>query len=325
MEGYEFPISATLVVKKSGKSKVFDQWITPLTLPGAGKAFQMRNTPKEPQIRDLHRIAVKMRNSVRNSLILSWPEETGMRRAEFASVRCDQMPTIEELNQCIRGDRPYLVRVVRKGGFASDVLVPVELIMRTMDYVQFERQDIVDRMLARDPTYRDPGTVLISWTTGKALHLDSYTNLGTHLFRTARVPKASLHRLRAAFIVNVIDTLVDAMFPPGTLIGNDSSWVDTILAKASERMGHMHPRSLRPYLTYVLDRRIQTSDSAKYSQLKSQIRVMEMSVLDIQSRLSESKVLQDAMRAIQQGAPEEAADKLEQLASELRSTPVVRH
>lgn len=86
---------------------------------------------------------------------------------------------------------------------------------------------------------------------------------------------ASIHRLRAKYAVRTIESLVDAIFN-GDIVGSELSWVETILVKASEMMGHTAPTSLRPYLTYVLNRRMQVSDAVKAEKLATRVRQLEL-------------------------------------------------
>ena len=41
-------------------------------------------------------------------------------------------------------------------------------------------------------------------------------------------------------------------------------------------MGHSNPQSLRPYLTYVLNRRIQAADATKVTKLESRLRQLKL-------------------------------------------------
>ena len=103
------------------------------------------------------------------------------------------------------------------------------------------------------------------------LHLDSVTAIGRKIFAQAGGERANVHRLRARHAVRTTEAMVDAIFD-GSRIGTESSWVETILTKAVEDMGHTSPQSLRPYPTYVLNRRIQTADASKTERLASRLR-----------------------------------------------------
>lgn len=125
-----------------------------------------------------------------------------------------------------------------------------------------------------------------------------------------------MHRLRARFAVRVIETLVDALFQD-QIIGSDSSWVETILIKAAELMGHSDPRSLRPYLTYVLNRRIQTADATKAEKLASRLRQLRLHEGTLVRRLGQHRDLHEAAKHIQAGRDVEAASTLRKMADKL--------
>jgi len=122
--------------------------------------------------------------------------------------------------------------------------------------------------------------------------------------------------LRARYAVRTIEALVDAVFG-GESIGPESSWIETILIKAAEAMGHSNPQSLRPYLTYVLNRRIQTADATK-AELTARLRQLRLHEGTLVRRLGQQEELQHAARHLEAGRKVEAVTGLMMLVEQFR-------
>ena len=107
---------------------------------------------------------------------------------------------------------------------------------------------------------------------GGALKPDSVTSLGKKAFKKAGVRNSNVHRFRAKFLLATIEALIDAMDidPERVLPGSDMA--ETILVKAVEVMGHSSVASLRPYLNYALNRRVQNSQAFKVRNLEAKVR-----------------------------------------------------
>ena len=289
---------------------------TTLALSGVRQSSRVRHTPTESEIQGLHAIAAERLQGERDSLMFSWAEEVGSRRAEFLRICKSHMPTSDVLAELIEKDEPWIIRVTRKGGKTKPLTVPCDLIIRTQDFIEFGRSDIVKRCQKEIVGYREPEEVFLSSKTGLALHPDSVTSIGRRTFRQAGISNANVHRLRARFAVRTIETLVDALFE-NQIVGSESSWIETILIKAAEMMGHSNPSSLRPYLTYVLNRRIQTADSTKAEKLASRLRQMRLHEATIVRRLGQYQDLQDVAKHIQAGRQAKAASALREMANKL--------
>lgn len=314
-----FPISAKRNFSKGRHGRIFGSWTTTLTLSGAKQESRMRHTPTESEIQELHKIAVERLQGERDSLMFSWAEEVGSRRAEFLRICKSHMPSADTIADLIENDEPWVIMVTRKGGKTKPLTVPCDLIIRTQDFIEFGRSEIVKRCQKEVVGYREPDEVFLSSKTGLALHPDSVTSIGRQTFRQAGISKANVHRLRARFAVRTIETLVDALFED-KFIGSESSWIETILIKAAEMMGHSDPRSLRPYLTYVLNRRIQTADSTKAEKLASRLRQLSLQEGTVVRRLAQYQGLQEAAKHIHAGRESEAATALRELADKLDKT-----
>lgn len=319
LSNHIFPISAQRVFSKGRHGRVFGSWRTTLTMSNPDKG-RMRHTPTEDEIRKLHEVAVECSLGERDSLMLSYAEDVGARRAEFLQIGKRHMPTIDELADIIERDEPWVVNVIRKGGASKPIYLPVELIIRTLDFIEYARREMVEHCLATVIGYREPDELFLSSTTGIPLHPDSVSAIGRRVFGKAGVRNASIHRLRARKAVRVIESLVDAVFE-GEMIGAASSWLETILIKAAEIMGQASPESLRPYLTYVLNRRIQTADATKAENLATRVRQLKLHADTLARRLARHKDLQSIALHIEAGRNAQAALELLKVADHLTDPP----
>lgn len=311
-----FPISAKRSFSKGRHGRVYGGWTTPLTLSEPSRGGHVRHTPTEEEIRDLHQIVAAREHGERDSLLLSWAEEAGPRRAEILRVGKSHLPTTNQLAELIEKDEPWLVVVPRKGGNSKQMNVPPDLLIRTLDYIQFGRREIVDQCYSKIVGYREPDEVFLSGSTGLPLHPDTVTSIGRRTFRKAGIKRANIHRLRARFAVRTVETLVDSIFE-GKMVGAESSWIETILVKAAESMGHSDPQSLRPYLTYVLNRRLQTADAMKAEKLASRLRSLRLHEETLVRRMGHHQKLHRVAGYIKAGKKAEAANELRRMADEL--------
>lgn len=311
-----FPISARRVFTKSRHGQVHGNWATPLTLSESRQTVHIRHTPTEDEIRKLHVAAVGRLHGERDSLMFSWAEEAGPRRAEILQVGKSHMPTMEQLDALIEHDEYWPVIVRRKGGLTQALNAPPDLVLRTLDYRDGGRRRIVEACRKTIVGYREPDEIFLSSRTGMPLHPDSVTAIGRQVFGAAGIARANIHRLRARFAVRTVETLVDAVFGD-RMIGSESNWVETILVKAAEMMGHASPRSLRPYLTYVLNRRILNADGTKANALAARLRQLKLAEGTLVRRLQSQKDLQIVASHLQAGRRKDAASLLRRMADQL--------
>jgi len=314
-----FPIAGEKVFQKRGRH-VIAGWRSPLGLVTHSRSEGKRNTPTEVQIREIHTAAMDQAEGERNCLMLSWAEETGARRCEFLQVKVLDLPTPDQLQDLIDHDQPWGVDVHRKGGRMGKLIPPSDLLLRTWDYVNGARAEIVERQTALRQGYIEPKEIFISSTTGAVLHPDTITRIGRQLFQKAGVTKANVHRLRARYVVRVIETLLDAMFNGQVDIGVNSSWVETILLKASEQMGHIHPSSLRPYLNYVLQRRIRQSDAVQLENKEAKLRQLALREIIAAKKVAQHGSLAKVSQLLRDGCYSEAAAGLRALAKDIEKS-----
>ncbi|MDC0434281.1 hypothetical protein OAM69_01405 [bacterium] len=135
-----------------------------------------------------------------------WAEEAGPRRAELLRLCKSHMLTDDRLAALIERDEPWLLIVKRKGGASKPLHAPVDLIIRTLDYFQFSRREVVEHCQKNIVGYQEPDGIFLSSTIGLVLHPDSVTSIGRRTFRKAGIAQANIHRLRARFAVRAIET-----------------------------------------------------------------------------------------------------------------------
>lgn len=244
----------------SAKRSSSGRWITPLLYRTPGGSIGNRVTPTDAQIEDLHRAALKARHGIRNSTILSWAHDTGGRRAELLQIRVSQLPDPDQLEDLLESGEDWSIAVIRKGGGEGVLKVSADCLLKTKHYLTL-RKALVAACKAKNPSYKEPEEIFLSGN-GDVLKAGSLTGLVGRLFRKVGVKRANVHRLRAKFAVECVETMLDAFLEEGIEFEAGSSWVETILTRVATKMGHSSPSSLKHYLDYVLDRRMRTSEAA---------------------------------------------------------------
>lgn len=311
MGGYIFPISA----ERTRANK----WTTPLRVAGGFQSWGNRHTPTNAQVEQIHLALLTKRNGLRDSLIASWAEEVGLRRFEILSLDTGQFPSREEIRRLRRMDEPFLIEVKRKRGYVTKVAVPLDLLDGTLDYIQGDRGEV-----ARDLRRLGKGistSLFLSSRTGQSLRTLSVTRILKDAFVAAGIRKANIHRLRAKFAQDVLETFVDAMMGD-KMLEPSSSLAETILTRVSQLMAHMSPLSLRPYLNQVLYRRLQTSDASRVRDLAVSLRLLTRQREAMYDQLAAFRPLVEIGRLIENGHEIKAAAALTKLADRVRQGEV---
>jgi site-specific recombinase XerD len=136
--------------------------------------------------------------------------------------------------------------VTGKGGHKRNVPVLPELLLKTRDFIDEERRDL----LSDSKPFKDCGLVFISQKTGGALSKEYVSRFFSAALNHGGKRKYWLHRLRARFASKLIQTLImDSVVRSGLA----SLREETILFKAAEILGHKDLKSLRFYLNLSLD------------------------------------------------------------------------
>jgi hypothetical protein len=230
--------------------------------------------------------------------MLSWAEEAGLRRKEFASLTIDQIPDWDEIDDLIQHDScKDLELVVTKGDHHRIVEVVPDLLLRTRNYIEEERLAVVHRFKQKyRGIYKAPAVVFLSEKTGQALTLGAITNLIGEAFKKAGV-RGSGHRMRARFLTNLVQHYYDEAFSKH---GNSISF-DIVLLKAAEAAGHASPESLRPYLNLVRKRRLTTRDGEKRRYLQQRLLSVERDLNAKSRQLETTTFVAELVTAIRSG------------------------
>jgi len=309
----KFPLSAERCYVGRGKARSLS-WQSTVKARRGNQRSSVRHTPTDEQILKLHRVVMRMDQAERNSLMMAWVELTGARRFEFLQICKSHIPSFQEIAQLKARREDATIYVKRKGGNAKRLVAPRDLLTDTHSYILHERAALVSRCKLEIRGYGEPQHIFLSAKTGKVLHPDSVTSIGRRVFRAAGIKNANIHRLRARFAIRTIEVLVEGLFR-GETVNTASNWVETILVKAAELMGHGHPDSLRPYLTYVLNRRLQTSEAMTSERLRAKIQKMLVEVEKVGHQLRFSKDLSAAAEVVRDG---KKAGKVKMLAAAKR-------
>ncbi|NUU41855.1 site-specific integrase [Tardiphaga robiniae] len=312
-----FPITAEKIFSKGKRGRVITSWTTPLTMSVSQSSQGKRHTPNDHEAMRIHEVAADREFGERDTLMYSWAEEVGTRRAEILSLRKKDLPKQADVMRDNDGHVKWPIKVVRKGGATWTVLAPTDLVLATWDWIFLGRADMVERCRKSILGYQEPQEIFISSRTGMPLDEDSLTTLAKRDFAVANVEKASLHRLRAKYCVEQIQTLVDSLFEGGLKVGATSSWVETILTIVAERMGHMSPMSLRPYLNQVLDRKIRTAEASLAQSMKSSIRILNNRRKILRRTVDLNLHLRDIAESIDRGDAKKTSQLIRQLQVEV--------
>jgi len=314
-----FPVSAKRISRPGKRPSHFSGWTTPLLLRTVGA--RPRHTPTDAEAKLLHEKTAERRYAERDSLVLSWAEETGARRGDIGQLGKSHLPTLDEIDDLLERDDDWEILLVRKGGAVKPLRAGPHLILRTIDHVDRERRAMVQTKLHLIG-YVEPDEIFISEDTGMPLHLDSITSLSRSVFRTAGVRRASLHRLRAKRCVEVVETLIDGVLGDDSVKTFNPAFAETILVKAAEMMGHSSTESLRPYLTFVLNRRLTSSEAMKSLSANSKARQMRLHADAIAARMTDLPDLQRVADLIRTGDEETAAVRLAALLEKMTGRPI---
>ncbi len=218
-------------------------------LDGSDERFP-RETPTRAQADEME-LAVRRLVELpelkdRNVLILRWAGYAGCRRKELRSLRIGQFRYSErEIQEIGRSGRNIKVRVWTKKHSYRIVHVPHELLRATIQFIQTSRATLVARARYTDQLFRDPGYIFLG-EGGQVLELDTLTRIGSAAARAVGLTKASLHRLRSLYAIELFRSEYLLLRAAGL-----SPSRDTILARIADRMGHGSFRSLEPYLRKI--------------------------------------------------------------------------
>ncbi|MGN6448990.1 MAG: tyrosine-type recombinase/integrase [Brucella intermedia] len=322
---YVFPISSEQVLVRGRHGQSYIKWVSTLTGGGHHHTYGMRHTPTSDEVLRLgDEVELHQRNKVRNKLIMDWALLTGARVSEILQIKESDFPGLDDIGdllaECGEGAN-YTVRVERKNRGPSLLRVPLDLTLRTMEYIACDEQRLKIIDDRHSGCRRTDNLVFLSEKTGSALTADSVTRIFGHFFKKASIKKANIHRLRAKYITEVIEAQLDRLADGGVDVDPTSNWQETVLVMATQLMGHSHPMSLVPYLNEILQRRASKGGRVQPRSIEARERSVNELVRQTASRLKHHVGLAEASRLIGEQKYTEARevvrdilDRLEQIA-----------
>jgi integrase len=273
--GTPWPVTAETTVARDGRGGSVVKRRSPLLLPI--RRQPRRHTPTTDEIRRLHEGVAGQRHAVRNALLLAWAEETGLRRIEMLSIVLDDIPSWDVI-EALQGTGEIWRLKVRngKGGKLRKVPVSPHLLFMTREYIELERQDLIERYAGRRVGV--PDAVFLSDRCAE-MNPNSVSNLAAKLLADAGVKRASLHRLRAVFLTRVVERFMDRTDEFGLRVGEE-----TALLKAAEYAGHGSIETLRPYLTALKKARLESQRPEVLEELEERKRHLQREIAVLEAR-----------------------------------------
>lgn len=318
-DDYIFPISSTeAVVRRHGVT--YTTWVSTLIEPGGASPFGRRHTPTPAEVRRLLLEATShKRNGVRNGLLMSWALRTGGRVNEILQVKVGDLPSAEEIADLLGSEnQTTVITVQRKRRGADTLIVPIELLLATANYVWSDKDRA--KIVAKNEANKISCDYVFLSEEGGVLTTDSVTRICAGFFVKANVKNANIHRLRARYITEIIERCLDEMAESGQSADVNSDWAETVLTMAQTRMGHSHIMSLRPYLSEIGVRRIQVDGTI--TKREERARKDELVELNRQTfeNIKHNRTLTQMEKLLNGGNKQAAAAYLRELASQIEAT-----
>lgn len=270
-----------------------------------------RNTPTPSQLEKVHVNAFELSETgQRDSLILSFYEDAGLRKSEALGLTVNDIPSWDQIDEAFEEDRPFSVKILGKGAKTRHVPVLPELMQRVREYIEGDRAEAIASARKRNPVYRPPMGLFLSKSSGKELNTEYLSRRLSKLLKDSGIQDASGHRVRATFIETQVEAS-DGYDPSGRPLP-----AEQVLWKVGEKVGHSHPESSRPYLNKVRAR--------EFATIGDQILDKTDKLNDLQRRIAEKsaslkkvKALAVVAEALQNGRNDEASNLLAELLDKL--------
>ncbi|WP_378950032.1 tyrosine-type recombinase/integrase [Mesorhizobium sp. ANAO-SY3R2] len=320
-EDYVFPISSTQVMVRGRHGQSYAKWVSTLTGGRHHHTYGMRHTPTSAEVLRLgDEVELHQRNSVRNKLIMDWALCCGARVSEIVQIKESDFPGLNSIGELFgegSNGANYEVWVERKNRGRSLLRAPIDLVLRTVEYLACDedRQKIIAARLNGACT--NDRFVFLSEKTGSALTTDSVTRIFGHFFRKVGIKKANIHRLRAKYITEVIESQLDRLAEGGVDVDPTSNWQETVLVMATQLMGHSHPISLVPYLNEILQRRATKDGKVHPRSIEARERAVDDLVRQTASRFKHHAGLAAAARLIGESRHAEAREVVREVLEQL--------
>jgi integrase len=217
-------------------------------------------TPTHEEITTIHAVLANGNGDnldlmVRNALILTWAEASGTRRMEGLSLTRSQIPPWDEILALEETGDKKEISIIGKRRKRRSLWVGADLLTQTREYIEEERQRVVNRMRKRyGSNYKNPEAVFLSSKTGCKLQEDTASQIFAVAFRKAGV-KGSLHRVRARFLTTLIENAIEREVETLGAIPDATS----VLLPVAELAGHTNVETLAPYFAHGKKRLLRQS------------------------------------------------------------------
>jgi integrase len=246
---------------------------------------------------------------VRDTLILTWMEQTGVRRNEVVTLNLSQIPEWDEIERLQEVGDNKEISIVGKGGKKRSIWAGTDLLFQTQEYIVEERQSIVDHFRERlGSTYKKPKAVFLSSKSGRQLHPDSISQTFAKAFRKAGVG-GSGHRVRARFLTNLTENAFESEFERR---GSIPDLVSTLLPVA-QIAGHSRVETLIPYVGIAKKRMLKQTAAERTAVMEQRAIAVERRLAVNLMKLHKANSISDLTKSIESGNKKRIKNELEKL------------
>lgn len=287
-------------------------YTSPLLIRNAAKPILP--TPTNDDITKVNQALTEMyvRNTdlfVRDSLILMWMENTGVRRAEVLSLKTSDIPDWNEIQMLDDKQDDAKICVIGKGDKKRIVFAGADLLSETRNYIETERKAVVEKFSSRkDVDYKETKSIFLSNKTGMGLNVDSVSHSFAKAFRKAGV-RGSGHRVRARFLTNLVTALLEAQFEKFKSLPDAAS----VLVPAAQIAGHNHIETLRPYLDLAKKALLQDTHAMRLSTARDKATVINRQYEIKKEKLRIKNEFESLLNLIESGRETDAIKELQEL------------
>jgi integrase len=250
---------------------------------------------------------------IRDALILTWMEQTGIRRAEALSLKRSHIPEWDEIWRLEETGEKTAISVIGKRNKKRSVWAGSDLLSQTRLYIEEERRNIVSTFRKRlGSSYREPQEIFLSSRTGFVLHPDSISQRFAKAFRKAGV-KGSGHRVRARLLTNLVEKTFECEFEK---FGSVPDLTSSLLPVA-QIAGHSDVKTLQFYLAGYKKRLLQQTSAGRAAAAEERALSAERRLESIQLKLKGIQILKELAEAIKSGKRERIIDAMRRLEMEV--------
>jgi len=267
------------------------------------QSVSRRPTPPSEQLEALHgHISTVSKLSSRDGLVAQFYEEGALRVSELLGLRTDDIPSWPEIEAALDSDSEFEITVNGKGARKRPVSFLPELMQRAREYIEGERDRIVQAIKERNRAYREPKDLILSSRTGKRISRQALSHRLIFLMRGAGIRNVSGHRIRARALSNIIES-ADGVDDTGRPIP-----AEQVLLKAQEVAGHLSMASLRAYLNDL--RKTSATDYKNVLKKQSRLRKVGEQLVQAESLLEDVRSLGYIAQLLRKGLRDEARKDL---------------